>query len=60
MPEEYGGSGQPLSISCAVLEEIQYAGCNGSSCHAQMYIMGTLLRHGNEEQKQRYLPKVAS
>ena len=60
IPEEYGGSGLPLSAACAVLEEIQYSGCNGSSCHAQMYIMGTLLRHGNEEQKQRYLPQVAS
>ena len=60
IPEEYGGSGQPLSAACAVLEEIQYSGCNGSSCHAQMYIMGTLLRHGSEEQKQRYLPKIAS
>ena len=60
IPEEYGGSGQPLSAAAAVLEEIQFAGCNGSSCHAQMYIMGTLLRHGSEEQKRRYLPKVAS
>jgi acyl-CoA dehydrogenase len=60
IPEEYGGSGLPLSVAAAVLEEIQRAGCNGAACHAQMYIMGTLLRHGSEEQKRRYLPKIAS
>ena len=43
-----------------MLEEIQRAGCNGAACHAQMYIMGTLLRHGSDEQKQRYLPSIAS
>lgn len=43
-----------------MLEEIQRAGCNGAACHAQMYVMGTLLRHGNDQQKQRYLPKIAS
>ncbi|MBP0439925.1 acyl-CoA dehydrogenase family protein [Tianweitania sediminis] len=60
IPEEYGGSGLPLSAAAAVLEEIQRAGCNGGACHAQMYTMGTLLRHGSEEQKQRYLPKIAT
>lgn len=60
IPEEYGGSGLPLSAAAAVLEEIQRAGCNGGACHAQMYTMGTLLRHGSEAQKQRYLPKVAT
>src|SRR5215210_4501879 len=60
IPEEYGGSGLPLSAATAILEEIQRAGCNGSACHAQMYVMGTVLRHGSEDQKQRYLPGVAS
>jgi acyl-CoA dehydrogenase len=60
IPEEYGGSGLPLSAATAILEEIQRAGCNGAACHAQMYIMGALLRHGNEEQKQKYLPKIAT
>ncbi|WP_136620170.1 MULTISPECIES: acyl-CoA dehydrogenase family protein [Mesorhizobium] len=60
IPEAYGGSGLPLSAAAAVLEEIQRAGCNGGACHAQMYTMGTLLRHGSEAQKQRYLPKVAA
>lgn len=60
IPEEYGGSGLPLSAACAVLEEIQRSGCNGGACHAQMYTMGTLLRHGSEEQKLRYLPDIAS
>ena len=60
IPEEYGGAGLKLSAAAAILEEIQRAGCNGSACHAQMYIMGALLRHGNEDQKQRYLPQIAS
>jgi acyl-CoA dehydrogenase len=59
VPEEYGGSGLPLSGAAAVLEEIQRAGCNGGACHAQMYTMGTVLRHGSEEQKRRYLPAIA-
>ena len=59
IPEEYGGSGLPLSAAAAALEEIQRAGCNGGACHAQMYTMGTLLRHGSDAQKQRYLPKIA-
>ena len=49
IPEEYGGSGLKLSAAAAILEEIQRAGCNGGGCHAQMYTMGTLLRHGSEE-----------
>jgi len=60
IPEAYGGSGLTLSAAAAVLEEIQRAGCNGAGCHAQMYIMGTILRHGSEEQKARYLPAIAS
>jgi acyl-CoA dehydrogenase len=60
IPEEYGGAGLPISAAAAILEEIQRQGCNGGACHAQMYIMGTLLRHGSEEQKQRYLPKIAT
>jgi acyl-CoA dehydrogenase len=60
IPEEYGGAGLTLSAAASVLEEIQHAGCNGGACHAQMYIMGTLLRHGNEQQKARYLPGIAS
>ncbi len=60
IPEEYGGSGLPLSAAAAILEEIQRAGCNGGACHAQMYIMGALLRHGSAAQKSLYLPKIAS
>src|SRR3546814_5568466 len=60
VPEEYGGSGLPLAAGCAILEEVQKAGCNGAACHAQMYTMGTLLRHGSEAQKQRYLPGIAA
>jgi acyl-CoA dehydrogenase len=60
IPEEYGGSGLGISAAAAVLEEVQRAGCNGAACHAQMYIMGTLLRHGSKEQKEKYLPKIAS
>jgi acyl-CoA dehydrogenase len=60
IPEEFGGAGLPLSAAAAVLEEIQRAGCNGGACHAQMYTMGTVLRHGSEAQKRRYLPKIAA
>ncbi|MEP3265351.1 MAG: acyl-CoA dehydrogenase family protein [Hyphomicrobiales bacterium] len=60
IPEEYGGAGLPLSGAAAILEEIQLQGANGAACHAQMYIMGALLRHGSKEQKQRYLPDIAS
>ena len=59
IPETYGGAGLPISAAAAVLEEIQRAGCNGGACHAQMYTMGTVLRHGSEAQKQRYLPAIA-
>jgi len=60
VPEEYGGSGLPLSAAAAILEELQRAGCNSAACHAQMYTMGILLRHGSAEQKRRFLPKIAS
>ncbi|WID95810.1 acyl-CoA dehydrogenase family protein [Bosea vestrisii] len=60
IPEEYGGAGLTLSAAAVIMEEIQRQGCNGGACHAQMYVMGTVLRHGNAEQKQRYLPKIAS
>ena len=60
IPEEYGGAGLKLSAAAAILEEIQRAGCNGGGCHAQMYTMGTLLRHGSDEQKAKWLPKIAS
>jgi hypothetical protein len=60
IPEEYGGAGLTLSAAAAVLEEIHRAGANGAACHAQMYIMGTLLRHGNAAQKSKYLPSIAS
>src|SRR6476661_4536452 len=60
IPEEYGGAGLGISAASAVLEEIHKAGCNAAACHAQMYIMGTVLRHGSREQKERYLPKIAS
>jgi alkylation response protein AidB-like acyl-CoA dehydrogenase len=60
IPEEYGGAGLGISAAAAVLEEVQRAGCNGAACHAQMYTMGTVLRHGSAEQKQRYLPEIAS
>ncbi len=60
IPEEYGGSGLTMSSAIAIMEEIQASGCNGAACHAQMYTMGTVLRHGNADQKQRYLPKIAS
>ena len=60
IPEDYGGSGLPLAAAAAILEEIQKAGCNAAAFHAQMYTMGTLLRHGSEEQKRRWLPEIAS
>jgi acyl-CoA dehydrogenase len=59
IPEEFGGAGLPLSGAAAILEEIQASGCNGAACHAQMYIMGTILRHGSPEQKAKYLPAIA-
>ena len=57
IPEEYGGAGLPLSAAAAILEEIQRAGGNGAACHAQMYVMGTVLRHGSEAQKQGLPPR---
>ena len=59
VPEAYGGSGLPISAAAAILEEVHRAGGNAGACHAQMYTMGTLLRHGSEDQKQRYLPGIA-
>ena len=60
IPEAYGGAGMDLGAACAILEEIQRSGANGGACHAQMYTMGTLLRHGNETQKDKYLPDIAT
>jgi acyl-CoA dehydrogenase len=60
IPEEYGGSGLPMTAAAAIMEEIHASGCNGAACHAQMYTMGTLLRHGSAEQKARWLPHIAS
>ena len=60
IPEAYGGSGMLLRAAAVILEEIHASGCNAGACHAQMYTMGTLLRHGNQAQKQLYLPQIAS
>jgi alkylation response protein AidB-like acyl-CoA dehydrogenase len=60
IPEAFGGSGLPLSAACAILEEIHRNGCSGAACHAQMYVMGTLLNHGSEAQKRLYLPGIAA
>ena len=60
IPEEYGGSGLDLRAAAAILEEVHASGCNGAACHAQMYTMGTILRHGSDAQKKRYLPLIAS
>ena len=60
IPEQYGGSGLGLAAATAVLEEIHRSGCNGGACHAQMYTMGTVLKHGSAAQKEAYLPKIAS
>jgi acyl-CoA dehydrogenase len=59
IPEEYGGSGLPLRAGCAILEEINANGCHGAACHAQMYMMGMVLRNGSPAQKQKYLPGIA-
>jgi acyl-CoA dehydrogenase len=60
IPEEFGGSGLGIGAAAAILEEVHKSGCNGAACHAQMYIMGTLLRHGSAAQKAQFLPKIAS
>ncbi len=60
IPEEYGGAGLPIRAGSVILEEIHASGCSAAACHAQMYIMGTLLRHGSEEQKRKYLPGIAN
>ena len=59
IPEEFGGAGLSLAAGAAILEEIHRSGGNAGACHAQMYTMGTLLRHGSDQQKQYYLPKIA-
>ena len=60
IPEEHGGAGLSLTAASVILEEVNASGCNAGACHAQMYTMGTILRHGSEEQKERYLPRIAS
>jgi acyl-CoA dehydrogenase len=60
IPEQYGGSGLSMTAAAVIMEEIQASGCNGAACHAQMYTMGTLLRHGSAAQKSRWLPAIAS
>ena len=60
IPESYGGSGLGVQQASAIMEEIHHSGCNGGACHAQMYTMGTILRHGSDTQKQTYLPKIAT
>ncbi len=60
IPPEYGGAGLSLTAACVIMEEINASGCNSGACHAQMYTMGTVLRHGTEEQKSYYLPRIAS
>ncbi|MPZ58169.1 MAG: acyl-CoA dehydrogenase [Rhizobiales bacterium] len=60
IPEEYGGSGLPIRAGAVILEEIHATGCSAAACHAQMYMMGTMLRHGSEAQKLRYLPGIAT
>ncbi len=60
IPEDYGGAGLPLAAAAAILETVHAEGCNGAACHAQMYTMGTILKHGSPEQKQAYLPGIAA
>jgi alkylation response protein AidB-like acyl-CoA dehydrogenase len=60
IPEEFGGSGLPISAAAAILEEVHASGGNGAACHAQMYMMGTILRHGSPAQKEAYLPAIAT
>src|ERR671923_1153203 len=59
IPEEYGGSGLSVTAAAAIMEEIQANGCNGAACHAQMYVMGVILRHGSAAQKQKFLLPIA-
>ncbi|MGI9351198.1 MAG: acyl-CoA dehydrogenase family protein [Rhizobiaceae bacterium] len=59
IPEEFGGLSLPMSAAAAILEEVHRSGCNAAACHAQMYTMGTVLRHGSDDQKARYLPQIA-
>ena len=59
IPEDYGGSGLSMRAAAAIMEEIHASGCNGAACHAQMYTMGTVLRHGSDAQKRDYLPAIA-
>src|SRR6266700_8188630 len=59
IPEQYGGSGLAMREAAAIMEEIHASGANGAACHAQMYTMGTLLRHGSDAQKARWLPPIA-
>src|SRR5512137_2827302 len=60
IPQEYGGSGLGLAEASVIMEEVNRSGGNAGACHGQMYNMGTLLRHGSKEQKEKYLPKIAS
>ncbi|HEY5929446.1 MAG TPA: acyl-CoA dehydrogenase family protein, partial [Burkholderiales bacterium] len=60
IPEEFGGAGLGITEASIILEEVNHSGANSGACHAQMYIMGTLLRHGSAEQKRRYLPEIAA
>ncbi|MBT6278335.1 MAG: acyl-CoA/acyl-ACP dehydrogenase, partial [Chromatiales bacterium] len=60
IPEEYGGAGLPLRAACVILEVIHSTAASAAAAHAQMYTMGTILRHGSEEQKRQYLPRIAS
>ena len=60
IPQEYGGAGLTMLDGSIILEEINHSGGNAAACHAQMYTMASLLKHGNEEQKRRYLPRIAS
>jgi acyl-CoA dehydrogenase len=60
IPEEYGGAGLKIGAGSAILEEVHRAGCNAGACHAQMYTMGTVLRHGSDEQKKKFLPRIAT
>src|SRR5207253_6477145 len=60
IPEQYGGGGLGIAEASVILEEINRSGANSGACHAQMYIMGALLRHGSAEQKEKYLPAIAA